>query len=114
MRIGKNSLLLKTERRNCIPQFSPEVKRPAEFSKETMVFPFCAAKGKMLFSGGRKRGVDVMHKRSLLFDVQQDGASPQEGEGKPAARGRQHLCALVKIEPVPPWLVLFNQSELKK
>ena len=56
-----------------------------------------------------------MHKRSLLFDVQQDGASPG-GEGIcPSASGRRQACyALVKMEPVPPWLALFNQSVVKK
>ena len=55
-----------------------------------------------------------MHKRSLLFDVQQDGASPSD-EPLSADRSVSPLCrALVKVEPVPEWFMLYFNSGEKK
>ena len=55
-----------------------------------------------------------MLKRSLLFDVQQDGASPVE-ESVSADRPGSPLCrALVKVEPVPEWFILYFKSGEKK
>ena len=55
-----------------------------------------------------------MHKRSLLFDVQQDGASPSE-ECLSAECSGSPLCrALVKVEPVPEWFILYFKSGEKK
>ena len=49
-----------------------------------------------------------MRKRSLLFESQQDGASPSE-ERPPVSTqsGRSKCRALVKFEPAPEWLVLY-------
>jgi hypothetical protein len=69
----------------------------------------------ILFFSAEKQGGVVMHKRSLLFDVQKDGASPLEDDVKSTARpGRSQCRALVKFEPVPEWLILYFKSEVKK
>ena len=63
----------------------------------------------------KNRGENVMYRKSLLFDVQQDGASPLE-EGPPSAGrpGCTSCRALVKFEPAPEWLVLYFKSDAKK
>ncbi|MBR7103838.1 MAG: hypothetical protein IKC65_02750 [Lentisphaeria bacterium] len=56
-----------------------------------------------------------MHKRSLFFEAQQDGASPQEGLGNTSRRSGETSCrALVKFEPAPEWLILYRKIDFKK
>lgn len=62
-----------------------------------------------------KQGGVVMHKRSLLFESRQDGASPAEERPPVSVHcGRSQCRALVKFEPVPEWLVLYFKSDVKK
>ncbi len=55
-----------------------------------------------------------MLKRSLLFDVQQDGASPSEEPLSVERPGSPPCRALVKVEPVPEWFMLYFNSGKKK
>lgn len=55
-----------------------------------------------------------MFKRSLLFDVQQDGASPSDEPLSADRSGSPPCRALVKVEPVPEWFMLYFNSGEKK
>lgn len=56
----------------------------------------------------------IMLKRSLLFDVQQDGASPSEEPLSADHSGSPPCRALIKVEPVPEWFILYFNSGEKK
>jgi hypothetical protein len=69
----------------------------------------------LLFYVRTNRGENVMYRKTLLFDVQQDGASPlEEGLSSVDRPGGSSCRALVKFEPAPEWLVLYFKSEVKK
>jgi hypothetical protein len=67
-----------------------------------------------MFLCGSMKEEFIMLKRSLLFDVQQDGASPSEEPLSVERPGSPPCRALVKVEPVPEWFMLYFNSGKKK